>query len=87
MNKTISKILGWLRDILPSVTLVGSLIYNYMLRKISFLKRENAQLELDLEYKENEDDVEKANSGKSDSDIIRDAIEQGGSGASSGDSE
>ena len=77
MSKTLEKVLAWLRDILPTVTAVGSLIYNYMLRKINALQKEKAALELDIEYRENKDVVEEANSDKSDADIIRDAASEG----------
>lgn len=78
MNKAIEKILTWLRDVIPTVTAVGSLIYNFMLRKINTLQKKNKALELELEYKENEDAVEKDNAGKPDSDVIDDAIREGG---------
>ena len=77
VNKWAEKIFTWLRDVIPSVTAVGSLIYNYMLRKVNTLQKEKNALELELEYKENEDAVEKENIGKSDSDIINDAISKG----------
>lgn len=86
MSKFLEKLLNWLRDVVPSVTAVGSLIYNYMLRKINKLQKEKAQLELEIEYQENKDVIEKTNSGKSDADIIMDAAREGaGSNASGSD--
>lgn len=87
MSEFLQKILKWLRDVLPSVTAVGSLIYNYMLRKINALQKQKADLELKLEYEENKDVVEESNRGKSDADIIRDAAREGGGSSGAGPSE
>lgn len=70
--------MAWIRDVLPSVTAVGAFVYNWMLRKINSLQKQKEALALKLKYKENKEDVEKDNAGKSDSDIINDAIRDGG---------
>lgn len=76
-KKIVDKILVWIRDVLPSVTAVASMVYNYMLRKVNSLEKEKSALELELEYENNEDQVEKENSNKSSRDIIMDAIDDG----------
>lgn len=79
MKDVVDKVLRWLRDVLPTVTAVGSWIYNYMLRRINKIEKEKAALELELEYKENKDAIEKNNAGKSDRDIILDIAGKGDS--------
>jgi hypothetical protein len=76
-KKILDRVLAWIRDVLPSVTAVASLVYNYMLRKVNSLEKKKEALELELEYRRNEDEVKEENSGKSSRDIIMGAIDEG----------
>lgn len=76
----VQKAVSWLTDVLPT-TLVGmAWVYNFMKSQTIALKAQVAKLALEVKYKENEKRVEEANRGKSDLDIVRDAISEGGRG-------
>lgn len=74
------KLLDWLKEVVPSVTSVGLLIYNFMRGQIAKLKAQVLREKTERGYIENKQKVEDNNRGKSDSDIIDDAIRKGSDG-------
>ncbi len=56
---------------------VGVWLYKHLLAVIGKKEMENEKLRLDLKKVKNEEIVEQRNSGKSDADIVRDAISEG----------
>lgn len=68
-------VLKWFKTVAPLA--VFSAITRYFKRKAWFAERKTDETELKLKHHENEAKVEKENSGKSDSDIVRDAISEG----------
>ena len=68
---------NWLKDVLPSAGAVGMIVYNYLKGKIVALKRQLLGVELEKKHLENKEQVQKDNRGKSDFDIIGDAIREG----------
>ena len=77
MSENFSKFFELLLMVVPAITLLGSLIYSFMNKKVRALEKDNESLRLTLEYKENEVKVAKDNQGKSDTDIVMDAISEG----------
>jgi hypothetical protein len=74
-NSISSVILSWLRDILPSVTAAGSILYHWLLRKINRLEKQNEALRLELKNAKDDAEIERQTDGMSDTDVIRAAID------------
>lgn len=68
------KVLRWVKDVLPSVTLAASWIYNFMMRKVQEEKLAHIETNLEKEKLENEKSIDHT---KSDSATIKDAIRRG----------
>lgn len=66
-----------MNDIKKLLLELAKMVYNYLMQSIKKLELEKEEIKLKLRYKENEDKIEKANSNKSDIDIINDAISEG----------
>lgn len=79
MRDLLKRVLDWFGKVLPTTFVVGGAlsIYQYLMGNISRLLQKNRNLETELEYKANAEKVHEANSGKSSSDIVRDAIRKG----------
>lgn len=71
----VTNLLAWLKDVLPAVTAVGSIIYNYLLRKINKLEKEKEALELQVKIAEQKEAIDAQVKNMSDSDVIRAAID------------
>jgi len=77
LKQILNKVLNWVRDVLPTVTAVGSMVYNYMLKRVRNEEKKVAKLKLELELERNKERVEEENRGKSDLDVLDDAIGKG----------
>lgn len=77
IRKILDRLLVWIKDVLPSVTAVGSLIYNYMLGRIQRMRKRAERAEMESELLENELDVYKDTEDKSDRDVILDVANGG----------
>jgi hypothetical protein len=71
-------LLSWLKDIIPTGIALVMAVFNYMRRKLNHEKLKNEQVQLEKEQLKNEIDTNKKFNGKSDSDVIKYAVEQGG---------
>ena len=72
-----NKLLRWVRDVLPSVSLVATWVYNFMLGKIQKEKVDHIKTKLEKDKLENEKAVNEDNDGKSSHDTIMGAIDRG----------
>lgn len=68
-------VVDWFKTVGPLA--IFAAISRYFKRKAWFAERKTEETELKLKHHENEAAVEKENSGKSDLDIVRDAISEG----------
>lgn len=82
--RVIDQILAWLKQVGGTAIVLG--IIRFFKRKAWFAERKVEQAELKLKHHENEEKVENDNRNKSDIDIVRDAIREGGGGDSRHDS-
>lgn len=73
-------LLDWLKTVVPSVTSVGLLIYNFMRGQIANLRGQLLREKTERQYVENRQKIDDANRDKSDSDVIDDAIRKGSDG-------
>ncbi len=81
--KIVDTLLGWLKKF--GGTAIVLAIIRYFKRRTWFAERKVEQKELELKHHENEDKVEKDNHGRSDIDIVNDAISEGRSNRDSDD--
>jgi len=73
-TKTIESILKWFKETLPSIALVGSWVFNYMMGKVQKEKLAHIKTKLEKDKLENEKKVVK---DKSDVNSIMDAVSKG----------
>lgn len=74
IQAVLQRFLKWLETVIPSVTAVGILIYNYKQRKVEKLERRLDKAKLELKFYENEKKIKALNKSKSASDVINDSI-------------
>ena len=79
-TRIVDQILAWAKQIGGTAIVLG--IIRFFRRKTWFAERKQEAAELELKHHENEDKVEKDNQNKSDLDIVRDAIREGGNDSS-----
>lgn len=75
ISNVLSVFLSWLRDVLPSVTALGSIIYHWLLRKINRLEKEKEALELQNKILKSNEAIDAQTKNMSSSDIVRAAID------------
>ena len=71
----VDKVLGWLKTVVPITVIMA--MHRYLKGKIWRAERETEKKQMEIAHYENEEKVRKANADKSDSDIIRDAVDAG----------
>lgn len=76
-TETFSKVCELSKRFWPFLLIVAGVVYRIMSKKICRLEKEKLSLETEVKYDENVKKAEKANSGKSDVDVVRDAINEG----------
>ena len=76
-KEIINSILKWGKEIIPTASLIASMVYRYMKRKINRSEAQTKKVELELEESKNRELVEKKYRDKSNVDIIDDAIAEG----------
>jgi hypothetical protein len=64
-------------QVMEFVIMVIDSVLAYFNRKVNKVRLANIKLKQELEEKKNEEKVKAANSGKSDADVVRDAISEG----------
>lgn len=72
--KNLQKGMKYVKDQIPAIALA---IFNYLVGTIKQKELENKKLQLELDKRTEHDKIDEANSTKSDSDIIDDAIRAG----------
>jgi len=77
--KILDKVLNWLKEVLPTATLLGAWIYSFMSRKVLKEKADHENTKFEKQLKENELESFKKNLNISDADIISRAISKGAS--------
>lgn len=74
--RVIDTVLEWIKKVGGAALVLG--IIKYFKRKAWFAERQVEQKELEIKHHENEDKVENENIDRTDIDIVRDAIREGG---------
>ena len=74
----IRKTLDWVREHAPGMIAVGTWVYQRMARKVQDRQNELERVGLQKSHLENVNAVESKNAGKSDADIVADAVDEGG---------
>lgn len=72
-----SRIAGWLKGLVPAGMALLLGLYYYMKQKLRREEARHDQTKLEKQYMENEQQVERDNDGKSDADVVADAIREG----------
>ena len=65
----------YLKDQAPAIAIA---IFNYLRNQINRKELENKKLQLDIDKRKAHDEIDQKNSGKSDNDILDDALSAGG---------
>lgn len=76
-SRLIDAVATWLERVFPSVLATATLIYSWMLSKLRAEEKAHDKTKLEKELVQNELDVERDFSGKSNDDIIRRASRRG----------
>ena len=75
------KFFDWLERVAPSVIAAFGVGFQVGQNKLNQEKDKNQELTLALELEKNKNEIAQENAGKSDADIVRDAIRKGGGGS------
>jgi len=70
MRGFFSKILVWLKDVIPTASVIAGWVYSFMLRKLRNEENLKEKAELEKELAKNALEVEKEHSGKSNASVI-----------------